>query len=93
MDLKSIHPPARPFWADYAYLGAAAEELESGGTDWIHMKMRDGDHMGFQAPRSGLDILTGIPTPRRGCVRRSRHSGDNIQRLKQRKTGMFLVLK
>ena len=46
--------PARLFWADYAY-------LESGGTDWIHMEMRDGDHMGFQSPRSGLDILTGTP--------------------------------
>lgn len=38
------------FWADYAYLGVAVEELESGRTDWIHMEMRDGDYMGFQAP-------------------------------------------
>jgi len=48
------------FWADYGYLAATVEELESGGADWIHMEMRDGDYMDFNVPRGGIDILTGI---------------------------------
>jgi ribulose-phosphate 3-epimerase len=48
------------FWADYGYLAATVEELEAGGCDWIHMEMRDGDYMGFEAPRGGIDILEGI---------------------------------
>ena len=57
---KSVKIAAGLFWADYAYLGATVEELESGGADWIHMEMRDGNYMGFEAPRGGLDILMGI---------------------------------
>jgi len=57
---KEIKIASGLFWADYGYLAATVEELESGGTDWIHMEMRDGDYMGFQAPRGGLDILMGI---------------------------------
>lgn len=48
------------FWADYGYLAATIEELENGGVDWIHMEMRDGTYMGFEAPRGGLDVLMGI---------------------------------
>ena len=48
------------FWADYGYLAATVEELEAGGADWIHIEMRDGVYMGFDAPRGGIDILDGI---------------------------------
>jgi ribulose-phosphate 3-epimerase len=48
------------FWADYGHLAATVEELEAGGADWIHMEMRDGRYMDFNAPRGGIDILTGI---------------------------------
>lgn len=48
------------FWADYAALGATVKELEAGGADWIHIEMRDGKYMDFQAPRGGIDILEGI---------------------------------
>jgi ribulose-phosphate 3-epimerase len=45
------------FWADYGILGAQVEELTSAGVDWIHIEMRDGKYMDFQAPRGGLDIV------------------------------------
>jgi ribulose-phosphate 3-epimerase len=48
------------FWADYGYLADTVQELEAGGVDWIHMEMRDGRYMDFNAPRGGIDILTGI---------------------------------
>ncbi len=48
------------FWADYAHLGATVRELEAGGVDWIHMEMRDGKYMNFDAPRGGIDVLMGI---------------------------------
>ena len=48
------------FWADFGYLAATVEELERGGADWIHVEMRDGEYMNFNAPRGGLDILMGI---------------------------------
>ena len=62
---RQVKMAAGLFWADYGYLAATVEELEQGGADWIHMEMRDGDYMGFQAPRGGIDILTGI-RPRTG---------------------------
>lgn len=48
------------FWADYGNLGAQVAELEEAGVDWIHIEMRDGNYMNFNAPRGGLDILQGI---------------------------------
>jgi ribulose-phosphate 3-epimerase len=57
---KDVKIASGLFWADYGHLAATVEELEAGGADWIHMEMRDGDYMGFQAPRGGLDILMGI---------------------------------
>jgi ribulose-phosphate 3-epimerase len=45
------------FWADFGCLGAQVEELTSGGVDWLHIEMRDGKYMDFQAPRGGIDIL------------------------------------
>ncbi|MEI6387658.1 MAG: hypothetical protein WCQ50_13555 [Spirochaetota bacterium] len=48
------------FWADYAALGETVKELEAGGSDWIHIEMRDGKYMDFAAPRGGIDILDGI---------------------------------
>ena len=48
------------FWADYGNLGAQVEELEKAGVDWIHLEMRDGKYMNFNAPRGGLDVLMGI---------------------------------
>lgn len=48
------------FWADYGNLGAQVAELEEAGVDWIHIEMRDGTYMNFNAPRGGLDILQGI---------------------------------
>lgn len=57
---QSVKIAAGLFWADYGYLAATVEELESGGSDWIHVEMRDGNYMNFNAPRGGLDILMGI---------------------------------
>lgn len=57
---NNVQIAAGLFWADYGYLAATVEELESGGADWIHIEMRDGKYMGFQAPRGGIDILSGI---------------------------------
>ncbi|MBF9016659.1 MULTISPECIES: ribulose-phosphate 3-epimerase [unclassified Oceanispirochaeta] len=48
------------FWADYGNLGGTVRELESAGADWIHLEMRDGQYMNFNAPRGGLDVLMGI---------------------------------
>ncbi len=48
------------FWADYGNPGAQVAELESAGVDWIHLEMRDGKYMNFNAPRGGVDILEGI---------------------------------
>ena len=62
---QDVKMAAGLFWADFGYLAATVEELERGGADWIHMEMRDGDYMGFQAPRGGIDILAGI-RPRTG---------------------------
>ena len=45
------------FWADYGILGAQVEELTAAGVDWIHIEMRDGKYMDFQAPRGGVDIV------------------------------------
>jgi ribulose-phosphate 3-epimerase len=45
------------FWADYAYLGATVQELESAGVDWIHIEVRDGKYMDFGMPRGGFDII------------------------------------
>lgn len=57
---QSVKIAAGLFWADYAYLAATVEELETGGADWLHIEMRDGQYMNFHAPRGGLDILMGI---------------------------------
>jgi ribulose-phosphate 3-epimerase len=48
------------FWADYGNLAATVKELESGGADWLHIEMRDGQYMDFAAPRGGIDVLDGI---------------------------------
>lgn len=48
------------FWADYGNLGAQVSELDRAGVDWIHLEMRDGQYMNFNAPRGGLDVLMGI---------------------------------
>ncbi len=48
------------FWADYGHLAGTVQELEQAGADWIHLEMRDGRYMNFNAPRGGLDVLTGI---------------------------------
>jgi len=48
------------FWADYGHLAETVKELESAGADWIHLEMRDGQYMNFNAPRGGLDVLMGI---------------------------------
>ena len=48
------------FWADYGNLGPQVKELEEAGADWIHLEMRDGRYMNFNAPRGGLDVLMGI---------------------------------
>ena len=45
------------FWADYGILGAQVEELTAAGVDWIHIEMRDGKYMNFEAPRGGIDIV------------------------------------
>ncbi len=57
---RDVKIAAGLFWADYGYLAATVEELDAGGVDWIHMEMRDGTYMGFEAPRGGIDILAGI---------------------------------
>jgi ribulose-phosphate 3-epimerase len=57
---KKVKIAAGLFWADYGNLGAQVAELESAGVDWIHLEMRDGKYMNFNAPRGGLDILEGI---------------------------------
>lgn len=57
---QNVKIAAGLFWADYGYLAATVEELELGGADWMHIEMRDGEYMGFRAPRGGLDILMGI---------------------------------
>ena len=62
---QSVKIAAGLFWADYGYLAATVEELETGGADWIHIELRDGDYMNFNVPRGGIDILMGI-RPRTG---------------------------
>ena len=57
---KKVKIAAGLFWADYGHLAATVQELESAGVDWIHIEMRDGKYMNFNAPRGGLDILQGI---------------------------------
>jgi ribulose-phosphate 3-epimerase len=57
---KKVKIAAGLFWADYGNLGAQVTELESAGVDWIHLEMRDGKYMNFNAPRGGVDILEGI---------------------------------
>jgi ribulose-phosphate 3-epimerase len=57
---RQVKIAAGLFWADYGYLADTVRELESGGADWIHIEMRDGDYMDFNVPRGGIDILTGI---------------------------------
>ena len=57
---KQVKIAAGLFWADNGYLADTVKELEAGGADWIHIEMRDGRYMQFNAPRGGIDILTGI---------------------------------
>lgn len=57
---KKVKTAAGLFWADYGDLGGQVRELESAGADWIHLEMRDGNYMNFNAPRGGLDVLMGI---------------------------------
>lgn len=57
---KKVKTAAGLFWADYGELGATVRELEGAGADWIHLEMRDGNYMNFNAPRGGLDVLMGI---------------------------------
>lgn len=57
---KEVKIAAGLFWADYGYLADTVAELQEGGADWIHMEMRDGVYMDFNAPRGGIDILEGI---------------------------------
>jgi ribulose-phosphate 3-epimerase len=57
---KKVKTAAGLFWADYADLGAQVRELTAAGVDWIHLEMRDGRYMNFNAPRGGLDVLMGI---------------------------------
>jgi ribulose-phosphate 3-epimerase len=57
---KKVKIAAGLFWADYGNLGAQVAELESAGVDWIHLEMRDGKYMNFNAPRGGIDVLEGI---------------------------------
>ena len=57
---KKVKTAAGLFWADYGNLGGQVRELESAGADWIHLEMRDGNYMNFNAPRGGLDVLMGI---------------------------------
>ncbi len=57
---KQVKIAAGLFWADYGYLADTVAELEAGGADWIHIEMRDGRYMQFNAPRGGIDILSGI---------------------------------
>lgn len=56
---KKVKIAAGLFWADYGNLGAQVEELTEAGVDWIHLEMRDGRYMNFNAPRGGLDVLMG----------------------------------
>jgi len=57
---KKVKIAAGLFWADYGSLGAQVRELTEAGVDWIHLEMRDGRYMNFNAPRGGLDVLMGI---------------------------------
>jgi ribulose-phosphate 3-epimerase len=57
---KKVKTAAGLFWADYGSLGAQVRELTEAGVDWIHLEMRDGRYMNFNAPRGGLDVLMGI---------------------------------
>lgn len=57
---KQVKIAAGLFWADYGRLADTVQELESGGVDWIHIEMRDGDYMDFNVPRGGIDVLMGI---------------------------------
>lgn len=57
---KKVKIAAGLFWADYGDLGAQVRELTEAGVDWIHLEMRDGRYMNFNAPRGGLDVLMGI---------------------------------
>jgi ribulose-phosphate 3-epimerase len=57
---KKVKIAAGLFWADYGNLGAQVRELAEAGVDWIHLEMRDGRYMNFNAPRGGLDVLMGI---------------------------------
>jgi len=57
---KKVKIAAGLFWADYGYLAETVKELEAAGADWIHLEMRDGQYMNFNAPRGGLDVLMGI---------------------------------
>ena len=50
------------FWADYGNLGAQVRELEDAGADWIHLEMRDGRYMNFNAP-GGAGCPYGNPVP------------------------------
>ena len=57
---KKVKIAAGLFWADYGSLGAQVRELTEAGVDWIHLEMRDGRYMNFNAPRGGLDVLMGV---------------------------------
>jgi ribulose-phosphate 3-epimerase len=57
---KKVKIAAGLFWADYGFLGAQVQELTEAGVDWIHLEMRDGRYMNFNAPRGGLDVLMGV---------------------------------
>jgi ribulose-phosphate 3-epimerase len=57
---RKVKIAAGLFWADYGELGAQVRELTEAGVDWIHLEMRDGRYMNFNAPRGGLDVLMGV---------------------------------
>ena len=57
---KKVKTAAGLFWADFGNLGGQVRELEEADVDWIHLEMRDGRYMNFNAPRGGLDVLMGI---------------------------------
>jgi ribulose-phosphate 3-epimerase len=57
---RKVKIAAGLFWADYGNLAGQVRELTEAGVDWIHLEMRDGRYMNFNAPRGGLDVLMGI---------------------------------